>query len=518
MLNLAVFLSIVWALTLLYGEWFAYMVPSLWTCSWPQLPSSSMDGVNNSSNYVKIAVVADPQLMDRTSHSLAPKSFALEIAQFYSDLYMRRAFLTSVLSFKPDAVLFLGDYFDGGYVLSDEEWQESLGRLRHIFNLNTLEKTSNIKTYFLSGNHDIGYSAFYLQHPERVERHEAVFGARNFKVALGKVDFIAVDAQTLDGGSQGDLTSATWGFVKNVSEEDNKSNPRVLLTHIPLYRPDWTPCGPHRSSEIINQRVNRDSDQEVLYQNYITEHSTKALLDQIKPVLILSGHDHDQCTIPHTSKHGPVVEHTVGTVSWQQGNLYPSFMLLSASNSAPSDRSNPSEAVSTHLCFLPTQLFMYLWYLSLFAMTLIIILLWPANEVLITRKLSDAAGMVKNLYSSIRSTIKEKNDDEDCEYEEIWDADGSMHLIKKAKNVSAAILNEGAAIERGNVVMRRKQAETEASMAPDVSIQMGSVRTGRSKTKMMIWRMLKALRALLTIAAFNVPLYVLLVFKDWIDK
>lgn len=59
--------------------------------------------------------------MDRTSLHLAPKSLALEIVQFYTDLYMRRAFLSSVLPFNPDVVLFLGDYFDGGERLSDEE-------------------------------------------------------------------------------------------------------------------------------------------------------------------------------------------------------------------------------------------------------------------------------------------------------------------------------------------------------------------------------------------------------------
>lgn len=59
--------------------------------------------------------------MDRTSLPLAPKSFLLEIAQFYTDLFMRRVFLLSVLPFKPDVILFLGDYFDGGPILSDEE-------------------------------------------------------------------------------------------------------------------------------------------------------------------------------------------------------------------------------------------------------------------------------------------------------------------------------------------------------------------------------------------------------------
>lgn len=36
---------------------------------------------------------------------------------------------------------------------------------------------------------------------------------------------------------------------------DAKSHPRVLLTHIPLYRRDQTPCGPHRASSVIDQVI-----------------------------------------------------------------------------------------------------------------------------------------------------------------------------------------------------------------------------------------------------------------------
>jgi len=54
------------------------------------------------------------------------------------------------------------------------------------------------------------------------------------------------------------------------------------------------------------------------------------------------------------------VQHTVGTISWQQGNLYPSFMLLSASNFALPNASSP-EAVFTQLCFLPMQTHIYIW-------------------------------------------------------------------------------------------------------------------------------------------------------------
>lgn len=118
--------------------------------------------------------------------------------------------------------------------------------------------------------------------------------------------------------------------------------------------------------------------------------------------------------------------------------------------------------------------------------------------------------------------MKEKTEDENCEYEEIWDAEGTMHLIKKKKKVSSVVLNERSSLERGNIVMRsrvRKQTgqETDASNL-DESIHVVSARTNKSKAKMMIWRLLRASRAILTIAAFNVPLYVLLVFKDWMDK
>lgn len=34
-----------------------------------------------------------------------------------------------------------------------------------------------------------------------------------------------------------------------------------------------------------------------------------------------------------------------------------------------------------------------------------------------------------------RGDSKEKIEDEECEYEMIWDAEGSMHLVKKPMNV-----------------------------------------------------------------------------------
>lgn len=512
--NQTVFLCLVWAVTILYGEMFAFWLPSLWKCSWP---SPTINGVEYSDDYVKIAVLADPQLMDKTSHHLAPKSLGLEIAQFYTDIFMRRAFLASVMPLKPDVVLFLGDYFDGGLILSDEEWLESLNRLKHIFDLEKLKRTTNRQVYFISGNHDIGYAAFHSHRPEVIRRYENEFGVRNYRFTAGKVEFVAIDAQTLDGSSQGNQTSATWNFVKNVSR-DSTSSPRVLLTHIPLYRPDWTYCGPHRSSSVINQRISRAArDQEILYQNYITEEASNILLDYIRPILVLSGHDHDQCTVTHKYKQGPVVEHTLGTISWQQGNLYPSFMLLSASNHTFQNASSVSDAISTRLCFLPAQTFIYIWYLSLFVLTLLVVLLWPMNGIGIFRHVGDLTSNVVGIFKG----SKEKDEDENCEYEMVWDAEGSMHLIKKALKTASTGSSERVLVERGSAVMRstaKKQIMQEIEVSLPVDTNSLPSKTKKSKAKMVIRRLVRTLRVLTVVAAVNLPIYMMLLFKDWVDK
>lgn len=79
-------------------------------------------------------------------------------------------------------------------------------------------------------------------------------------------------------------------------------------------------------------------------------------------------------------------------------------------------------------------------------MTLVVILLWPANEVLISQKLGNLMVAIRDVLKSFSSAVKEKNEDENVEYEEMWDAEGSMHLIKKTKKVS--VVNESSSVER----------------------------------------------------------------------
>ncbi|CAN0900716.1 Uncharacterized protein C630.12, partial [Linum grandiflorum] len=545
--KLTAVLCVVWMITILYGEMLAFWMPSFFSCSWPHhSPSSASTSsvfifyqldliFSQRFNFqlfpfafqireeVRIAVLTDPQLMDRTSHPTLPKSL-LGMAQFYTDIYMRRAFFSSVLPLKPNVILFLGDYFDGGPDLSDAEWQDSLHRLKHVFDLDAKSRDSNIPVFFIPGNHDVGYSSINSHKPEVVGRYEKEFGNRNFWFAIGKMEFIVVDAQTLDGNPQSEITSKAWEFVKNVSE-GNDLMPKILLTHIPLYRPDNTHCGPLRKSPIINQRIVRSRAQEIWYQNYLTEESSNKLLDSIKPVLVLSGHDHDQCTVVHDSKSGPVSEHTVGTVSWQQGNLYPSFMLLSI---AENSTNRSKEALKTNLCFLPVQTQIYIWYLLLFNLTIFALLLWPSKGVNFERYWKFVAAFLRPYSILFKGGAKEKNDDDNCEYDVVWDAEGSMHLVKKvsAIPITTALQTDNGA-ERRNAVMRpTARKNTTPDEGGDLSLEVDSndpsskvlSRTSRSRTKIAIQRVVRATRMVMVIAAVNGTLYMMLLFKDSMDQ
>ncbi|MBA0875246.1 hypothetical protein Goshw_028528 [Gossypium schwendimanii] len=477
--KLTLLLCLIWTATILYGEMFSFYMPFLFSCSWPHLSSSSssnptMNGKGYAADYVKVAVIADPQIMDKTSLRLPSKSLALEFVQFYTDLFMRRAFFSSILPFKPEVILFLGDYFDGGPYLSDDEWQESLSRLKHMFGLNTEEIHSTVKVYHLPGNHDIGYATLQTHKPEVVRRYEKEFGSRNYRFMVGKVEFVAVDAQTVDGS----------------------------LTLHPLQR---------IKKEVLLQQLG-------------------ILLAMSHQVIVLSGHDHDQCTVTHESKGGPVTEHTLGTISWQQGNLYPSFMLLSARNSPLSDTSLPEEAVLTRLCFLPMQTHIYIWYIVLFVLTILSLLLWPTSGLSFCyHRFDDMVECVRKLINIYRDETKEKNEDENCEYEMIWGADGSMHLVKKVLTQPVTRRNDIGAVERGNAVMRAT-AKKSVNQLTEVCLSMETnadsevdpkklpPRASKSQAKVVIKRFVRTFRMLILIAAVNVPLYMMLLFKDWIDK
>lgn len=64
--------------------------------------------------------------------------------------------------------------------------------------------------------------------------------------------------------------------------------------------------------------------------------------------------------------------------------------------------------------------------------------------------------------------------------------------------------------------------EIEVSMNVDMVMDVDPMltmptRTSKSKTRIAIQRSLRTLRMLIIIAAVNLPIYMMLLFKDWID-
>ena len=131
--------------------------------------------------------------------------------------------------------------------------------------------------------------------------------------------------------------------------------PRILFTHIPLYRDNDIACGPRRSKRPIEQWRG------ISYQNLLSNRTTHAILETIKPSYIFSGDDHSPCLHEHryfnrrTGQIEAVKEYTVATFSWLQGERQPEFVMVSLDEAA----------MAVEICDLPNQLRIYKFYAAL---------------------------------------------------------------------------------------------------------------------------------------------------------
>lgn len=171
--------------------------------------------------------------------------------------------------------------------------------------------------------------------------------------------------------------------------------PRVLITHIPLDRQDKRDCGGERGARSMVEGYG------VSYRNFHSKPRTEELLASTRPLLALSGDDHDVCRYAHDNSGwleskgndasrtyaAATQEFTAGTLSWcvvastrraathlsrmfaycrLQGERHPSFALMTLLN----DGKGPAAAAIVP-CRLPDQLGMYLTYVGLVVVSLI---------------------------------------------------------------------------------------------------------------------------------------------------
>lgn len=182
--------------------------------------------------------------------------------------------------------------------------------------------------------------------------------------------------------------------LHNAPKPEGVGLPTILLTHVPLYRQAATPCGPLRE-HLPPSAPNLEHDEPnslkisggYQYQNVLTQTISNDLVTKSGPNLIhiYSGDDHDYCEIQHREFSGSPREITVKSLSWAMGVRHPGFVLTSLWNPIDIHTGKPlgssTPTLQNHLCILPDQLSVFIYYGTILGLTLSILLLHSAIAV-----------------------------------------------------------------------------------------------------------------------------------------
>ena len=89
-------------------------------------------------------------------------------------------------------------------------------------------------------------------------------------------------------------------------------------------------------------------------------------------------------------------------------------------------------------------------YLVLFVLTLLALIFWPTSGTSLWNQCRNMVTYSRQVIASnlFGGETKAKDEDADYEYEMMWDAEGSMHLVKKPLNASSVNLSEQSVGER----------------------------------------------------------------------
>lgn len=277
----------------------------------------------------------------------------------------------------------------------------------------------------LPGNHDLGFGSEVLVGAR--DRFEAFFGDVNRVDVIANHTFVSVDTLSLSARSSEDRAQVDLSGIYKPAEEfldkvqltkrkaveqelrrlrgevpepsqehkveealsadlsnaptlnpgEGKAElPTILLTHVPLYRPPGTQCGPlreHWPPANPGDPLARDDRNAISvsrgyqYQNVLNEGDSVDLVSKIGNIVhAFSGDDHDYCELTHAENQANVKEITVKSTSMAMGVSMPGFLMVSMYN--PIDREgNPVSGdhvntLQTHLCLLPNQLGTYARY------------------------------------------------------------------------------------------------------------------------------------------------------------
>lgn len=312
-------------------------------CQWKHWEQWQPDGDPH-----RIVLIADPQLVDENTYPERPDILNYFVKKL-SDNYLHKCYRFMQHYIDPDTIFFLGDLFDGGREWNDDLWFKEYRRFNKIF-----PKQPNRRTIqSLAGNHDIGFETIDIN---RLKRFSAFFGPPNDFIELGNHTIVLIDSISLSSEDPA-IKNKPRQFLDNLNDLIQHQFPRILLTHVPLYRYNNKQlCGSLRESSNLFP-IQKGTQ----YQTVITSDLSSQILETVKPLIVFSGDDHDYCDVNHKLHDGSLTrEITVKSTSMTAGIKYPAIQLLSLNNpinSPAQPLKGTSDTFQTEMCFLPSPYF-----------------------------------------------------------------------------------------------------------------------------------------------------------------
>ncbi|TRM70030.1 hypothetical protein BD626DRAFT_476090 [Schizophyllum amplum] len=345
-------LRVLWIVVVVWGELGTYYW-SLASCRWPDKNLSTQDAPPT-----HVLLVSDPQVRPPRDF-WEDNSWLASARELFFELNLKRNWHVT-RRMKPQAIFFLGDMLASGkYVHSEPEFEQYWQKF-----LDTCKVENGTEVHYLPGNNDFGMGASLSLATNVRAFYKKYVGPLNQAILIRGHNFVALDAPGLVDEdyrrSASGLSYEHWsptlnGSVDFVRELDTEKYPVVLLSHIPLFRPDTATCGHLREKGTIRRGVGHG------YQNTLGKQTSYFLLDTLHPVAVFSGDNRDFCEYNHTSRRvdpetnamileKSVREVTIKSFSMARSIHYPGFHLLSLA-----DPSSDGPSLSDTACFLPDQ-------------------------------------------------------------------------------------------------------------------------------------------------------------------
>jgi hypothetical protein len=185
------------------------------------------------------------------------------------------------------------------------------------------------------------------------------------------------------------VVDATEPTIHRKQELESAGFPTIILTHVPLYRKPGTPCGPLRERyppSSSDEELQEDEPNALSisggyqYQNVLTPTISTEVVSKAGPnvVQVYSGDDHDYCEVSHREFNGSPNEITVKSISWAMGVRRPGFLLTSLWHPIDPNTGKAlqdgSPTIQNHLCLLPDQLGIFIYYLTILGLSISILI------------------------------------------------------------------------------------------------------------------------------------------------